>query len=188
MRLYPIVLGALVPLVLWAEDGVRATTAELEAMTKSGRHAEALLHAEEVAVGQRNDRWRTMVLHAALGYLSQLASETSPGRDGIAVELQRRYAFLAHAKDFLRRRDEAITAGYRECVALQQKDLDCPARLEDRLAEAGHDSALVAQAVKEVAELQGAPAAKRLLEGTLQRAPASAKEKIRADKRVAPYL
>lgn len=162
-----------------AEDAVRASMVELEGLAVQARWAEALLRVDDIAVGQRDDRWRKLVTRIVIGHLSQLASETSAGRDGVALELGRRYPFLAQSEEFRRRRDDAILSTYRDCTAIEAKGLDCSQRLSQRLTETGDDTSLVGRAAKEVEQLQGREAAESFLRIKFERLPSSSKDRLR---------
>jgi hypothetical protein len=181
---HPIVLFSSVILLfsvtpLRAEEAVRASLTELEAMALQQRWGEALLRMDDVPVGQRNDQWRKLVLRVVLGHLSQLESETSAGRDGVAVELGRRYPFLGRSEDFRRRRDDAVLAAYRDCRGLETTELDCVGRLSDRIREIGVEGDLVMRAATEISELESPAGAKRFLERQMTRLPASEVERLK---------
>lgn len=163
---------------LRAEEALRATVLELEALAGQQRWSEALFRVDEVAVGQRNDRWRKLVSKIVVGHLSQLASEASPGRDGVAIELGRRYPFLGTNEEYRRRRDDAILSAYRDCTELKAKEDDCSARLSENVTDAGDDTGLVVRAVKEVTELQGRKTAGAFLKAKVERVPSSIRERL----------
>ncbi len=182
---------ALVVLLLFsaptfAEEPVRVTMLELQGMVSKQRWAEALLRVQDIVVGQRDESWKKLVTRVAIGHLSQLAAEASPGRDLVAVELGRRYPFLTRSTDFMRRRNDAIVSGYRDCVALDAKEIYCPARLAERLTDATADSALISRVALEVNELQGIAAAKSFLADQIDRAPSSMKDRLNKDPKLTP--
>ena len=183
---HPIVLISSVMLLfvakpVVAEEAVRASMTELQAMALQRRWAELLLRIDDVPVGQRNDSWRQLVLRATLGHLSQLGTEASAGRDGVAVELGQRYPFLGRSAEFRRRRDDAILAAYRECRSLESTEIDCADRLAERIRETGFDGDLIQRGALEIAELDSTAAARRFLEGQAERVPASVRERWKTD-------
>ncbi len=125
-----------------AEQPVRISLDQIEAMVYREQFAEALLPLANVATGERSPRWNKLIERAAAGHLRTMMREASAGGDAVGEVLLKDYPHLASYEDFQSVYTQLVRRNAEACLDRGADGYDCASTahrmLQNTSREAGY--------------------------------------------------